>query len=173
MNTPTPDPIAARNEQFALLDPVEQRKTLGREVLARLAVNQLLAKEGTYLRVRKGHDLLSGDLQTLLASSETQCTCCALGAGVCALAGLEDRVCVFDGGGFGGRNALRLREVLGDTLNDLLESTFEGWDGTSTPARRFYYAYPDPTDRLSAIYAQLADTGTFNPSLDPLVSATP
>lgn len=136
----------------------DKRMAIAKDVLMRLDKKQYIPTPMLYAHLNKG-----GDVQKSLRSSSTVCRVCAIGAIICSLAAKEDRikaVSSVDSDTYIVPKHMviaRIRQIFGNQLTNTIESAFEVWIPHSMS--------DDPTERLRTIFTQIANTGTFEPSL--------
>ncbi len=138
MSTTPPD-YAAINAAFQALSPAEKRRAIAQDVLARVATNQLVPKPQMWVNVLHAN-LPRGekaDLQRMLFERpEVICEVCAIGAAICGLAALEDRITA-EGNSMGA--GVGLNHVFDNQAPDLLArlDALFGYEQVRTIERAF------------------------------------
>lgn len=182
----TPAQLAKRAVSFNRLGPIAKRRTLARDVLARLKAGQIDPEHYGYCNPRGDWDhIKETDLRTLVDGG-TSCEVCALGGAVVSLAHFEDNIRTNDLGRVqlhcDTKAQFRIIEVLGTELAGLIELTYEGYDdhlssinglvstrvnltaAQKEAGRKFYKRFKSPKTLFKAIWTQVAKTGTFDPA---------
>jgi hypothetical protein len=145
--------IEEKNKAFWKLSPKKQCIAVAKDVLLQLAAHKYIARNMSYVTVdwvKPG-----ADLQKVLLDAEGRtCEVCAIGAAVCSIArmgaGVEYADCDYCG---------KVANVFGTNQAWLIEEHFEGWD-----THAYKYKYPNPTDRLEAIFTNILENdGVFKP----------
>ncbi len=169
--------------KFADMSPLQKRKAIARDALARLASRQLKPKKGNWVTLHQDvlpmeDGSLVTDLQKLLKLKKP-CEACALGGAICGLARFEDKIdvkqaCPNTFEASFNRNAEtsnRLQAIFGRGQLVLMEAAFENFGGwyrkydVPDPAKveAFCKRYKSYRGRFKAIFTQIAKTGEFNP----------
>lgn len=159
---------------FAKLTPIMKRLAVAEDVLARLKTAQYVPTKAYYLN----GTLKNADVQERVLKGK-RCSCCALGAGICSLAGFENDVRTTDDGGLvieqGNPLYSRLKALLGEQSMLMMEVAYEqtaelglsknelSWNECQD-SLAFGKRYRNPKSRLRAIWTNVLTYGEFNPT---------